>query len=186
MSKVTAVLLAGGVGKRFWPMTQAKSLLLFLNKPLITHTALALRNAGITNVVVVANRQNQKALQELKLGTVVVQKSPLGMGDAMLAARTHIKGSSILVANAADIVDQKLYEKILEKARKTNADIIIPGLERKEYFPGGYQFLHGLGHEVRLEMGVPLSHQGTGMSEQFLDYVQIHAIHYELRSEVVP
>lgn len=143
MSQVTAVLLAGGVGKRLWPMTQDKSLLRFLDKPLIAHTALALRNAGITHVVVVANRQNQKALQELKGGTVVVQKNPLGMGDALLTVRTHIKGSSILVVNAADIVDQKLYEKILQKAQKTSADIIIPGLERKEYFPGGYLRIEG-------------------------------------------
>lgn len=142
MKEIIGVVLAGGAGKRFWPIEKDKSLLKFLGKPLILYTLEALSNSGVEPIVVVANPRNHKEIREIKIKgvniKVVIQKKPLGMGDALLCAQKLIKNHPILVVNAADVFDEKVFKDVILKARKKNTEIVIPGLIREEYFPGGY------------------------------------------------
>lgn len=141
MNDVVAILLAGGAGKRFWPITIDKNLLTFLDKPLILYTLEALRDAGLERIIIVTNPRNYKAIKRVKIRKlkleVIIQKKPLGMANALLVAKSRMKGKSILVVNGADIVEKDLFRSVLEKGTKTN-QVVIPGLEKKEYFPGGY------------------------------------------------
>jgi bifunctional UDP-N-acetylglucosamine pyrophosphorylase/glucosamine-1-phosphate N-acetyltransferase len=142
MNKITAVVLAGGVGKRFWPITTDKSLLSFIGKPLIAHTLEAIKSAGVKNIVVVANPFNKKAIKKIQLKSteikVVLQEKPKGMRDAVLTAEDLIKNDSILIVNASDIVENQLFAEVVKKAKENKSQVLIPGIELKEYFPGGY------------------------------------------------
>lgn len=147
MKKIIGVVLAGGAGERFWPIIKDKTLLPFLGRPLIRYTLEALQEAGIREIVVVANPKNRDAITRIKLAAtkikVVVQEKPLGMGHALSKAEAHIRKKPIIVSNAADIVDNKLLPAIVKKARRGDCEVIIPGLEKEEYFPGGYLKLKG-------------------------------------------
>lgn len=142
MNQPTAVVLAGGIGKRFWPIATDKSLLPFFGKPLIEHTLQTIVRLGIEEIVVIANQRNRKEIAGINLlgarVRIVVQEKPLGMADGLLSASQEISGKSILVINGADVVDESLYHDVLALAQRGIDRIIIPGLEQEEYFPGGY------------------------------------------------
>ena len=147
MNDIVGIVLAGGVGRRFWPITHQKSLLSFMGKPLIRYTIDALVAAGLKTIVLVANPANQQVLSALKSNKanieVVVQKQAKGMGDALLTVRRRISNHRILVANASDVFTTNLFNEVVVRAEKTDAEIVIPGLKVKEYFPGGYLKVHG-------------------------------------------
>jgi len=144
-NEVIAVVLAGGVGRRFWPIQADKAELEFLGKPLIQYTIDALTAAGLKTIVLVTNPSNQRLMTSLKFNNAqvqqVVQRQAKGMGDALLTAGRLISGRSVLVVNASDVFTANLFDLVLEKAGKTGAQIVIPGLEQKAYFPGGYLML---------------------------------------------
>lgn len=60
MSKpLCAVILAGGVGSRFWPFLTDKMLIPFAGKPLIQHTVFDILPPEVSKVVLVTNIQNR-------------------------------------------------------------------------------------------------------------------------------
>lgn len=147
MKDIMAVILAGGVGKRFRPLTTSKPLMKFLSKPLIEHTLEAVAQAGVSRIVVVTNPQNDQTFRKFRIrgGEIrtVVQEKALGMADALLTAGKHIINHSILVVNASDIVEPTLVRKVLTTSRNQEIDLVIPGLESDQYFPGGYLKMDG-------------------------------------------
>lgn len=138
------VFLAGGVGKRMFPIVREKCLLKFLGKELITHQIEVAKAAGLTDVVIVSNPQNIEDIRTVvKEGAeYVVQKRPLGMADALLCARDVIAGEEIVVVNPNDLFEVAAYQGILG-ALKTGADSYILGYRVHEYFPGGYLIVDG-------------------------------------------
>ncbi len=58
-----AILLCGGIGKRMFPITEDKLLLNFLGKPLLSHQIEKLKEAGLHDLVVVANPQNVDSIE---------------------------------------------------------------------------------------------------------------------------
>lgn len=109
----TAVIPCAGLGTRMLPLTRVvpKELLPLGHKPLIEHAIDELKEAGIEHVIIVM-REGKEILQRHLTepypfperahcpGPVpksmqldfVIQKEPLGLGDALLAARKAIKG----------------------------------------------------------------------------------------------
>ncbi len=108
MKKVNQViLLAGGGSSRFYPYNSFghKSLLILCGKPLIVHTLEALEKHGIKEVVIVEGSSNDvsQIVQNYKFKNLliqfVVQKKPLGMGDALLTCE-KILNSHFFLLNA--------------------------------------------------------------------------------------
>ena len=86
----TLVILAGGSSSRLWPLRE-KSLLRFLDKPLIAHQMETYVKLGVRVIAVVCNPDNQEPIQDILSNSgqqvrerTFVQAEPKGMGDALL------------------------------------------------------------------------------------------------------
>ena len=133
------IILAGGEGKRMWPIQTDKCLIPFLGKPLLYHNLKKIHeNIKDAQFIIVANPKSKDAIEEitrqLQLSyTIAIQGQPKGMADAILSAKDLIDGE-ILVVNAEDQLDSDVYEAVLA----VKADLVITGLKVDKYFPGGY------------------------------------------------
>lgn len=138
-----ALLLCGGIGKRMFPLTEDKLLLKFLGKTLLQHQVEKLREAGLNEIVLVANPQNKDNIEEVIKGiseikvSWAIQNKPLGIADALQSAEGSLVGE-VLVVNSNDVIDVSAYQSLLEERRKATALSYLVGYEVKEYFPGGY------------------------------------------------
>lgn len=145
MTNTVAVVLAGGEGKRFWPIRTSKSMIHFLGKPLTVHNLNRLKKTGMSDVVVVIHPQDKEAYTSLSVSGLsirtVVQPTPNGMAGAVLAAAPLIKGKACFIMNAEDLVDEALYDELKHHVR--GETIVLVGIKMKRYFPGGYFVLKG-------------------------------------------
>lgn len=137
------IVLAGGQGKRMWPISQEKHLLSFLGKPLIFYTLQKVKDAiNFDEVIIVSKQSSKDKISEIaqSLGIkfqIVIQNEPKGMADAILSAKEYIEGET-LVVNAEDVLEEKVYQDVLTLASDSGAAVVLPGLEVDKYFPGGY------------------------------------------------
>jgi NDP-sugar pyrophosphorylase family protein len=146
------IVLAGGANRRFWPLTQ-KSLLRFGDQTLLDRHVAALARAGVEDVVVVGNPDNQATLAEVAAGEnparvhVVVQPSPQGMGDAVLRCESLVRerfaDRPLMVSQVHDLVDPALFGELLGAVRGSDADGFVVGVRLSSYFPGGYLRVDG-------------------------------------------
>jgi NDP-sugar pyrophosphorylase family protein len=142
-----AVLLLGGASRRFWPL-EDKPLLDFCGLPLIVHQLHQLRDAGITDAVLVTSPAASSRLRELLEGVpglhghIVVQQAPAGMGDALLCAapllEREYRGRVLYVTQPNDIVDASLHRRIVRAAVEEPGTGLLTAVARDRYFPGGY------------------------------------------------
>lgn len=144
MNDITILVLAGGEGKRFWPIETSKSLISHLGKSLLVHNLMKLRKTGFSRVLVVCHPHDEHAVNALKITGLtiqcVVQKEPKGMADAVLSAKQYLHGPC-LIMNAEDLVDDSLYKDLAKKV--VGQKHVMVGLEKETYFDGGYfQFEH--------------------------------------------
>jgi bifunctional UDP-N-acetylglucosamine pyrophosphorylase/glucosamine-1-phosphate N-acetyltransferase len=110
-----AVILAGGQSSRFWPLnTKHKSLLKIMGKPIIYWTILGLKKAKIKEIIIVQGPKKdiEKELKNYKIPGLkikyIVQKKPLGMGNALWQARNLISGP-FLVLNAERVDISEIF-----------------------------------------------------------------------------
>jgi len=139
--ETVALVLAGGVGARFWPLTTNKILFPFAGQALFQHAVISRLPKAVSRMVIVTSPGLQEQFTSMNFSiphTVIVQHNPLGMGDAVLSAKSQIAGCSVLIIIADDLVDTTLYEEVLKKAHASHSFGVIPGWKTKEYFPGGY------------------------------------------------
>ncbi|MBI2196074.1 NTP transferase domain-containing protein [Candidatus Daviesbacteria bacterium] len=147
------IVLAGGEGKRMWPIQTDKCLIPFLGKPLLYHNLQKiklhlegeniLRNKAhlpgeLGSFIIVTNPQSKEAVakvaQDLGLNfQIAVQNEPKGMADALLSAKDLIEGE-VLIVNAEDVLNPKVFQGVLG----IQADVVLAGLKMDKYFPGGY------------------------------------------------
>jgi UDP-N-acetylglucosamine diphosphorylase / glucose-1-phosphate thymidylyltransferase / UDP-N-acetylgalactosamine diphosphorylase / glucosamine-1-phosphate N-acetyltransferase / galactosamine-1-phosphate N-acetyltransferase len=142
-----ALVLSGGVGKRFWPIQSNKLLFPFLHKPFFHYSVLEVLPKQIDSVVVVANIKNKETVSSFqypKPVTTVIQQNPLGMADAILSAAHEIQNSRLLIIIADDLYDKQLLSDVIIKAQ-TNENIfgVISAYKPNNYFPGGYLVMNG-------------------------------------------
>ncbi len=139
------IILAGGKGKRMWPVQTDKCLIPFLGQPLLFHNLKQLRkSSAITEFVIITNPQSKekvsKIAQDLSLNfQIAIQEQPTGMADAILSAKDLI-GGEILIINAEDQLDPNVYQEVLGMK---GADVVVAGLKTDKYFPGGYLKIDG-------------------------------------------
>lgn len=145
MNSPVAVVLAGGVGKRWWPIATYKSLFFFAGKPAIAFILEQLPLAGIKEAIVVTNPGDRDSMSRLSVAgvniTIVVQQAPNGMAGAVLSAKNAIAERPMLVINAEDFVDNKFYETIRSEIAKQKP--FVAARKTTAYVDTGYLKLHG-------------------------------------------
>lgn len=140
MKSAVMVILAAGVGKRFWPFTTDKATFPFLGKPLVDYSIPRTLPPQIARIVVVANTHNAGYFSHYRFPVphdVVIQGDVPGMAGAVLAAGKHIGNHPMIVSIADDLADPELLFSI---ARKAKPDVfgVLTIWKPHTYFPGGY------------------------------------------------
>jgi len=148
MTEVQVLLLAGGKGKRFWPVTGAKPLVNFLGQPLIKHIVKDLHNLGIKDFKLITSPESEQKIKNYFGETKIeyfIQEKPLGMADAILKAAKNFSQKPLIIINGDDLLDPKQLAKFLAFCAEKKAEIVLSGKQQHDYFPGGYfELEHGL------------------------------------------
>ena len=103
--KRKGIILAGGKGKRLYPITKAinKQLLPIYNKPMIFYPLTTLMLAGIRDILIITNTNNIESFKYLlgdgsHLGLDInykEQNESIGVADALLISASFIKDSKV-------------------------------------------------------------------------------------------
>lgn len=143
---LVAVVLAGGVGKRFWPLTTDKPMFPFFDRPFLSHLIAKAIPPDVDRLVIITNPRNEKRLNALDIPfpmTAVTQEVPRGMADAILSARTEIQHSRLLIIGGDDVYAKGVLSDILGIANHTDCFGVIPGWITDRNRPLGYLKLDG-------------------------------------------
>jgi len=128
-----AVILAGGAGKRVFPLAANKPKPMFkiLGKPLIEYVIENLKKAGLKDFIIVVGHRGEQIKEYLadgnKLGVNIdytVQKEALGMANALETAKSML-GDNFFVVNADDVFESSLIKEMTEQFKKGGADIVL-------------------------------------------------------------
>ncbi len=137
---VTLVILAAGIGKRFWPLTTDKNAFPFFGTRFFDYVLPQTLPPQVTRCVIVTNPSNRGMFSRVKLSvpvTVALQEKPDGMAGALLAAEKAIRGQRLIVTIADDLADPDRYARLL-KAAKPDVFGVLTVWKPATYFPGGY------------------------------------------------
>ena len=133
---VKAVILAAGSSSRFWPLNvQHKGLFKIIGRPLIWYTIENLRKNGIKELIIVQGQKKdiEKELKNYKFQNLktkyVIQKKPLGTGDALKRAKAFIKDKFILLYG-----DDFYSEEDIKKCLKKKPCILIKQVQNPNNF----------------------------------------------------
>ncbi|MBI4177519.1 MAG: NTP transferase domain-containing protein [Candidatus Aenigmarchaeota archaeon] len=137
------VFLAGGIGKRMFPLMEDKFLFKFVGKTLLEHHIEMAFSNGLDDFIVIGNPENIEKIKSMLHGKrykiqYAVQTKPNGMANALLAAKDLLVNDEIVIINPNDVFEKSAYPAILAAAKNSGADSYILGQEVNEYFPGGY------------------------------------------------
>ncbi|MDD1730100.1 MAG: NTP transferase domain-containing protein [Methanospirillum sp.] len=103
---VQCVILAAGEGKRMRPLTgsRPKVMLPVANRPMLEHLICTVRDAGISEVILVVGYEEAAVRHHFGDGSpfgvtirYVTQKRQRGTGDAVMSTMSHITGSFLLL-----------------------------------------------------------------------------------------
>ena len=128
-----AVILAGGAGKRVFPLAvnKPKPMFKLLGKPLIQHVIELLKANGLSDFVVVIGHGGEQIKDYFGDGKAfgvkiayTVQEEALGMANALETAKDLVE-DHFLVVNADDLFEGSLVEKMLRKFKEGKADIVL-------------------------------------------------------------
>src|SRR3990172_6797214 len=128
-----AVILAGGAGKRVFPLAAVKPKPMFklLGKPLIQHVLELLKENGLEKFVIVIGHGGEQIKEYFgdgkKLGVQIaytVQKEALGMANALETAKA-LAEEHFFVVNADDLFEGSLIADMTEKFKEGKADIVL-------------------------------------------------------------
>jgi len=113
-----AIIPAAGKGTRLRPLTDIvpKPLLPVYNKPMLFYPLLTLKEAGITNIIIVVDQDNQEEFRGFfKDGKefgfkidYVLQKEQLGIAHAIGCAEKLARGHKIVVIHGDNIFEDNL------------------------------------------------------------------------------
>ncbi len=137
------LLLCGGTGKRMAPLIEEKFLFKFLGKTLLEHQFDLLAQAGLNNIILVCNPQNQEKVKEVLQHipgvqtNVVIQQAPKGIANALESA-CHLFDDELLIINPNDVFELTALTALINARFNSNATSCLLGHVVSEYFPGGY------------------------------------------------
>jgi glucose-1-phosphate thymidylyltransferase len=104
-SKLKAVIVAGGEGSRLHPFTNYthKTLLPLFDRPVIDFALATIRQAGIKDITIIANRHLGQIAKHVGVGLAgerihyVIEDHPMGVANALSLARPHVEGHRMLL-----------------------------------------------------------------------------------------
>ncbi len=140
------VILAGGLGKRLYPLTKItnKHLLPVYNKPMIFYPIETLIDAGITDILIVTGGNFAgDFLQLLGNGKMfglpnlnyTYQEGEGGIADALSLAEHFSKDDKIVVILGDNIIEKSIKEQVeIFKKQKKGARILLKKVENPERF----------------------------------------------------
>jgi len=138
MKYPTAIILAAGRGTRMKSETP-KVLHKMLGHTIIEYVLDSIREAGISERIVVAGYGSELLKNEVGGARVVIQKSLLGSGDAVAAAKKVLKnysGDILVVCGDTPLVRPGTIKKLIEKHSSSGASATILTADLKD--PSGY------------------------------------------------
>lgn len=155
-----AVVMAGGFGTRIQPLTHSlpKPMLPIINKPMMEHTMMLLRDLGITEFIVLLYYKPETIKDYFKDGsdfginiTYVIPDDDYGTAGAVKLAQNYI-GSDNFIIISGDLVTDFDFEKIFNfhKEKKSKLTITLTSVENP------------------LEFGVVIANE-DGKIEKFLE-----------------
>lgn len=116
------IILAGGTGSRLYPLTRVtnKHLLPVYNKPMIHYSLFSLKEAGITDVMIVAGKGHAGSFLELlgsgaQFGMKIsyeVQEDAGGIAQALGQAEGFANNEKVVVILADNIFEDSLKEAV--------------------------------------------------------------------------
>jgi glucose-1-phosphate thymidylyltransferase len=116
------VVLAGGMGSRLDPLTRVtnKHLLPIYNKPMIYYPLLTMKEAGVTEVMIVSGPEHVDSFSEL-LGNgeefgmkfeYKMQEKPGGIGQALGLTREFVGEDKFIVILGDNVIEDNLSEAV--------------------------------------------------------------------------
>lgn len=130
-----AVILAGGEGKRIHPLgiNKPKAMFEIMGKPLIQFVVENLREAGITDLIIVTGPNQEPFKNYFGQGDdfgveikYTIQHEPLGQANAVLTAENMVH-SHFFVLNANDIFEPQLLTEVMTRADEYKANLALVG-----------------------------------------------------------
>ena len=134
-----AVILAAGEGKRLRPITSTrpKPMIPIAGKPLLEHTILGLKAAGIDEVLLIVGYKEQLIKDYFGNGIdkfnikieYITQEEYLGTGHATGYAKDFVNNETFLMMYGDILVDPIVFKEVVEKFNDTKPEGIISLIE---------------------------------------------------------
>ncbi|TFF87263.1 MAG: glucose-1-phosphate thymidylyltransferase [Promethearchaeota archaeon] len=134
-----AIILAAGEGKRLKPITSSlpKPMIPLAGKPLLEHTILGLKDAGINNILLIVGYKQDiikdyfgKGLNKFNIKIEYkTQDEYLGTAHATNYAKDFIKGDPFLMMYGDLLVDPSIFKEVLQKFNQSKPEGLISLLE---------------------------------------------------------
>lgn len=129
------IILAGGKGSRLWPLTKIvnKHLLPIYNKPMIFYPIMTLKNAGITDILIVSGRPHVGDFLKLlgsgrELGIKLsyeIQEEELGIANALSLGEAFAQGEKVAVILGDNIFEDEITETIKKFKNQDKGAIVF-------------------------------------------------------------
>jgi len=153
---IQAVILAGGEGKRIHPLgiNKPKSMFELMGKPLIQFVVENLREAGITDQIIVTGPHQEQIRQHLGDGSTLgvtiqyaFQPQPLGQANAIQSAEGLVSGH-FFALNANDVFETRLLREVMSQAEASRANLVLVGRKVTEPWRFGVMRFDGDGRLI--------------------------------------
>ncbi|MFW9879902.1 MAG: bifunctional sugar-1-phosphate nucleotidylyltransferase/acetyltransferase [Candidatus Thorarchaeota archaeon] len=130
-----AVILTAGKGKRLMPITSSrpKSMIPLGGKPLLEYTILGLKDAGISDVLLIVGYKKEDIKDYFGDGQTkfnikieyISQEEQLGTGHAVSYAKDFVENTPFLLMYGDLVVDPQIFKGIVEKFEETRIEGLI-------------------------------------------------------------
>jgi bifunctional UDP-N-acetylglucosamine pyrophosphorylase/glucosamine-1-phosphate N-acetyltransferase len=150
---IQAIILAGGEGKRIHPLgiNKPKAMFELLGKPLIQFVVENLREAGITDLIIVTGPNQEQIHNHFGDGSLfgvkiqyTFQAEPLGQANAVQTA-ARLVNTHFFVLNANDIFETRLLQEVMARAQVNQANLALVGRQVAEPWRFGVMRFDGQG-----------------------------------------
>ncbi len=136
------IILAGGTGSRLFPLTKItnKHLLPIYNKPMIYYPLYTLKEAGVTEVMIVSGKGHAGSFLEL-LGsgsqfgmklTYEIQEEAGGIAQALSLTEDFAHGEKVIVLLGDNIIEDNISEAV--KTFSTGAKVFLKKVHNPESY----------------------------------------------------
>jgi len=156
------VILAGGTGSRLFPCTKVtnKHLLPVFNKPMIYYPLYSMKEAGITEVLIISGPEHAGHFLQLlgsgeSLGLKIsyaLQEKPGGIGQALGLAKSFVGDDKMVVLLGDNIFENNLKPFVDEFSKKENGAMV---LLKKVKNPSAYGVAVMEGEKIKLFIEKP-------------------------------